>query len=344
MKILFNVYNVGLGNNGGSSTLIKSANELIQLGTEVKIVSSCSNQHTWSTLLADHVIVKNVSEFPVADAVIATGMKSVESTLRCSSPIKIHWIRGFETWVYPEVKLIKLLKGSDTVKIVNSMCLEKKLREYGIGSFIIRPGYDFEDYYPKNLRGDKIILGGVYNEGDKRKTKRVDWIFQCLYSLIKKYKHIGLWMYGSEGNPRGSLISFYKKDASQEDKNYIYNNVSVWLSPSCLEGLHMPPAEAGLTECCVVGTDAEMNGTKDYLTHNMTGFISKNNLSSFIEAVDYCITNKEVRNRLGKELRTKIVSLGDRKNNMNKLLELLKTLGGKNNEQQMEVLEGIQKS
>jgi glycosyltransferase involved in cell wall biosynthesis len=343
MRVLFNVYDVGLGNNGGSSTLVKSANELVELGIEVKVVSSCSNQYTWNKLLAEHVIVKSISKFPRADVVIATGMKSIESTIRCLSPVKVHWIRGFETWIYSENKLIRLLKESNTVKIVNSICLERKLRKYNIVSFIIRPGYDLEDYYPKNLRNDKIILGGVYNEGNKRKTKRTEWIFQCLYALLKKHKNIKLWMYGAEGNPKGSLISFYKKDASEEDKNYIYNNVSIWLSPSCLEGLHMPPAEAGLTECCVVGTEAEMNGTQDYLTHNLTGIVSENNLKSFIEAVDYCILNKEVRNKLGKELRTKIVSLGDRKNNMSKLLELLTTLGGKNNEQQMEVLEGISK-
>jgi glycosyltransferase involved in cell wall biosynthesis len=326
MKVLFNVYDVGLGNNGGSFTLIRSANELIKLEVDVKVVSGGPNQHTWNKLLAEHIIAKSVAEFPAADVVIATGMKSVQSTLYCSSPIKIHWIRGFETWVYPENKLIRLLKESATVKVVNSICLEKKLRKYGIVSFIIRPGYDFEDYYPKNLRGKKVILGGIYNEGFKRKTKRVDWIFRCFSALKERYRNIELWMYGTEDQPKNRLVSFYKKNANEAEKNFIYNSVSIWLSPSCLEGLHIPPAEAGLTECCVVGTEAEMCGTQDYLTDKITGLVSKNNIGSFIEVVEHAINNEGIRIKLGKELRSKLLSLGDRKNNMNKLLELIKTL------------------
>ena len=328
MKVLFNLFNTGLANNGGSFTLIRSANTLLEYGIDVKVIDSGQNQHTWSTLFTDHIIVRDSKEFPYADVVIATGMKSIESTLNCSSPVKIHWIRGFETWVYPEDKLIKILKESETIKIVNSICLEKKLRSYKIGSYLIRPGYDFEDYYPRNLRNDKkIILGGIYNEGSKRKTKRVDWIFQCFSALKDRYKNIELWMYGSESQPNNNLVSYYKKDANEAEKNYIYNNVSIWLSPSCLEGLHIPPAEAGLTECCVVGTEAEMTGTQDYLTHNVTGLTSKDDVDSFTKMVEYALVSKELRWTLGKNLRTNIISLGDRKDNMYKLVELMKALG-----------------
>jgi glycosyltransferase involved in cell wall biosynthesis len=131
-------------------------------------------------------------------------------------------------------------------------------------------------------------------------------------------------MYGSDNIP--NLVTYYKKDANRDEKNYIYNNVSIWLSPSELEGLHMPPAEAGLTECCVVGSEAEMSGTQDYLAHNVTGLVSKDDLDSFIKMVIYALENKEVRHNLGGNLRTKIVSLGSRKDNMYKLLELMKAL------------------
>jgi len=329
MEILFNVCDVGLGNNGGSLTLIKSANQLIDLGVNVKVIDSGRNQHTWAKLLADHIIVKSPSEFPSADVIVATGMKSISSTLASRIPLKLHWIRGWETWVYPERKLVKIFRKSSTVKIVNSICLEDRLKSYKMKSYIIRPGYDFEDYYPTNLRSDtKIILGGIYNEGAKRKTKRVDWIFRCFSSLKNKYKNIELWMYGTENAPCNGLVSFYKKDPSEAEKNFIYNNVSVWLSSSCLEGLHMPPAEAGLTQCCIVGTEAEMSGTQDYLTHNVTGLVSKDDLNSFTRMVEYSISNKNMRDELGKRLRTKIISLEDRKNNMNKLIELIKKLKG----------------
>jgi len=330
MKVLFNLFNTGLGNNGGSLTLIRSANTLLDFGVDVKIVDSGRNQHSWSVLFADHIIVKDPSEFPYADVVVATGMKSIESTLDCSSPVKMHWIRGLETWVYPEDKLIKVLKESQTIKIVNSICLEKKLRSYKIGSYLIRPGYDFEDYYPTNSRSsNKIILGGIYNEGTKRRTKRVDWIFKCFSALKDRYENIELWMYGSENQPSNNLISYYKKDANEAEKNYIYNNVSIWLCSSCLEGLHIPPAEAGLAEVCVVATEAEMSGTQDYLTHNVTGLVSKDDLTSFIQMVEHAIVDRKLRDKLGKNLRMKLLQLGDRRDNMYKLLELMKALRSK---------------
>ena len=38
MRILFECRNCGLGNNGGTSTIIKSANALVNLGHEVTLI------------------------------------------------------------------------------------------------------------------------------------------------------------------------------------------------------------------------------------------------------------------------------------------------------------------
>jgi glycosyltransferase involved in cell wall biosynthesis len=66
----------------------------------------------------------------------------------------------------------------------------------------------------------------------------------------------------------------------------LFNHVDIWLATSMLEGLHMPPAEAMITGCPVVGTDAEMSGTEDYLVHNKTGIVTNNDVISFIKGVE----------------------------------------------------------
>ena len=150
MKILFDTRKVGLGNNGGSFTLIKCANTLTQIGNDVTFVDSGRNQHTWVELLAKHKIVKKRTQLPEADFIIATGYKSVYETLSAPSKCgkKCHFIRGWETWVYSEDWIVEKVLKAPTIKFVNGLCLQQKLKSYGVDSYLVRPGYDFKVLKP----------------------------------------------------------------------------------------------------------------------------------------------------------------------------------------------------
>ena len=49
------------------------------------------------------------------------------------------------------------------------------------------------------------------------------------------------------------------------------------------EGLHLPPAEAMMTECAVVGTEAELSGIQDYIIPDETGLFIWSVPSQIIE-------------------------------------------------------------
>jgi glycosyltransferase involved in cell wall biosynthesis len=86
----------------------------------------------------------------------------------------------------------------------------------------------------------------------------------------------------------------------------------------------MPPAEAMLTECPVVGTNAEMSGMQDYLIHEKTGLVSENNIESFIQNVERLYKNKELRLSLGKYARFTILNtVGCRKGAMGEFIDIL---------------------
>ena len=85
MRIVFNLLNTGLGNNGGSLTLIKSANMLKKMKHDVTVVDSGRNKNTWVALEAKHEIIPDHTRIPYADVIIATGIKSVDSTNKCNS-------------------------------------------------------------------------------------------------------------------------------------------------------------------------------------------------------------------------------------------------------------------
>jgi glycosyltransferase involved in cell wall biosynthesis len=329
MKIIFDLRKVGLGNNGGSSTLIKSGNILVELGHDVYFVDSMKNKHTWTKLNAKHMICRNPNKLPDGDVIIATGYRSVGPTVsapeRCGS--KFHWIRAWETWQYNENAIIKRVLEKPTIKLVNSICLRDKLKKYGYKSFILRPGYDFDLYYSMNLRSKKpIIIGGLYREGVHGRRKRTAWLFEAAKAMKKKYKNVRFWLFGSEHKPFNSIVDNYLRLPSVEKKNEFYNNINIWMAPTMSEGLHLPPAEAMMTGCPVVGTSAELSGIQDYVIHNKTGLISENNLKSFIKNIEILITNEKLRNNISKNTRKKIGELGTRKYNMSKFIEFLEEL------------------
>jgi len=324
LRIVFNLLNTGLGNNGGSLTLIKSANMLKKMGHDVIVVDGGKNKNTWVPLIAPHLIISGYKDIPQSDVIIATGIKSVDSTNKSNIDKKFFWIRGYEKWVYPEDILIQVTKESSTKKIVNSICLQNKFKQFGIESELIRPGYDFNEFYPLNIRkkNKKIVLGGLYSSGKKRECKRSEWIIKAYKQLLTMDYDVLLYMYGSDGTPREYDVNFYAQNPANNMKNTLYNTCDIWLAPTKYgEGLHLPPAEAGLGECSCVGTDNDLNGL-DYLIHNKTGLLSKDNFQDFLFKIIDLIKDKDLRIELGKNLRQEVMSYGSREENMKRMIEL----------------------
>lgn len=317
--------NTGMGNGGGTSTLVKSGNTLKEMGHEIIFIDSSKNQHTWTPLKPKHLIIKKESHIPDADIIIGTGFGSWKKTIvlpdRCGK--KFIWVRGYELWQASEQKLVKILSNKKLTIIVNSIGLQKKLLKFKIKSHIIRPGNNLDDFKFLNLRNsNKIILGGLYHT--KHKTKRSDWILKATRILKKKYNNIELHMFGIDQDPRNPLIDNYLCNPSLNKKNIFFNKIDIFLSPTELEGLHIVPQEAMLTRCPIIATNAELAGVEDYLLNNYNGLIADNNFDSFFDNIDYLVKNKKRRIELSLPTRRTIEYLGDRKCNMKKFIKLMK--------------------
>lgn len=327
MKILFNAIGCGLGPNGGSATIVNSANALTKLGHEVYIIDSGPNNHTWTELKCKHLKITNIrTRIPKADVAITTGFNTCKRTLKFPARIKVMWLRGWETWKMSEKQIVETLLPLPLVKIVNGIGLQEKLKQYGYNSEVIRPGNTLEDFYCKEVpkKNGYIVLGGLYH--DKHNTKRHSWCIEAAKNLKRKYPNLKLYMFGISNNPDNSNIDVYLKTPSKEDKNDFYNKVDIWLSPSMLEGLHIAPAEALLTCCPVVTTNALLAGTKDYVIHGETGLISEDNLNFFMKQIEVLIKDSKLRNKLGINGRNKIIELGSREDNMKKMVNLFESL------------------
>ena len=303
MRIIFNLKKVGLGNNGGSRTIIKSAETLASLGQEVVIYSDISNKYTWETLKNNVQFIKS-KKIPKGDVIIATGIGSVKSTIISNFKKKFYYIRGFEIWAAKKDILLKSYKSLKC--IVNSGWLQKMLADKGIKSDLIFNGLDFDDFY--NISIDRRnSLGCLFHK--KHKTKN--------YSFVKKSSDNG-------GIPLLSLNKDIKNPTPQE-LNKWYNTIKVWVASSELEGLHNPPMEASLSGCGLVTTNHPRSGTQDYSIHEYTSLVySHGDKKDALKCFERLINDDKLRETLNTNmvelLKTKI---GTREANMMKMLEVL---------------------
>ena len=305
MRIVFNLRRVGLGNNGGSRTIIKSAETLADMGQEVILYSNIKNQYSWEPIKKNVSFVRG-KHLPEGDVVIATGFRSVKSTVASSFKKKFYFVRGFETWNATKSELFKSYKSLRC--IVNSGWLETFLKSNGVKCNLVYNGLDFDDFY--NLKQDRPNdLGGLYSE--RHKTKNHSFVQGCSHK-----RGISLTMLNND-----------IKSPTPKRLNEWYNTIKVWIASSELEGLHNPPMEASLSGCGLVATNHPHSGTSDYVIPNETALVYKHgNRKTAIRCIRKLIEDELLRENLNKNMVELLHSkIGTRENNMSKFLDILKT-------------------
>lgn len=329
MKITFNLQNVGLGNNGGSATIVHSANMLHSLGHTICLVSEKDNMFEWFDLDGPTYVKTNglVHDYPNADVVIATGAHSVQLVLNAplGRGIKFWWIRAHETWAMGEKQLFSFYANEQINLLVNSQCLQTLVRDKARREVpIVRPGMDFHNFYMYSDRdyfpNECIRLGALYCD---KPRKRFDWVTQ----IYKTCKTIGvpieLHLFGTykEGLHTDDYTEYLYQPTVEELRNF-YNSIDVWLAPTESEGLHMPPQEAMLCGCLVIGTNAKLSGMQEYLVQRKTGFIVSH-WGQAVNVLKSLLNEKDVLKEVRTNAIAKIHSLGDRQENMRRFAKLL---------------------
>lgn len=298
MRIVFNLKDVGLGNNGGSRTLIKCAETLQQLGHEVILVSP-SNRYSWHK-----ISVKVQSAIPKkCDAIVATGFASVKSTVGHPAKRKFYYIRGFERWQASEEKLIKSYKSLNC--IVNSEWLQGYFRKKKISCRLVYPGLDFDDFYIDPNIEREHSLGGLFSK--KHKTKRHDDILQV----------------GERVGCKPVLLNRDLVHPTPKQLRKFYSRIKIWMAPTELEGLHNCPMEASLCGCALVATDHARNGMHDYLDHTALIYPARD-LDACTDYVEKLMRDEDFREELnGRMISLLKTKIGDRATNMKKMASIL---------------------
>ena len=280
MRIAFNLLNCGLGNNGGSQTIIRMANELSILGHKVNILINQPNKFTWFDV-SENLILRIKDEIPQFDIIIATGCSTVTSTLEYNKlPIekKFYWIRAIETWAMPINKLI-LGYMSGLKLIVNSEWQRRFIyNKTNLTSDLVYSGIPFNEI---NQVKKELKESGIFNVGhtginvgalaSKKSRKRFKDVIDIAYKLNEKKILNKLILISNEQieMPDNINVEVIVQPDMLNKIKAMYK-CDIWLSTTINEGLHIPPLEAGLSGCMLVSRDDEESGVSDYCVNNFS--------------------------------------------------------------------------
>jgi hypothetical protein len=212
MNILFNASGCGLGNNGGTKTIIRSAETLIGMGQVVKIYANV-NKYTWDTTFDSAVITNNTNDQYFTQygmphvCVVCVSVWDVENTINYFKGEKFWWMRGWERWVRGEPWLISQIKkivNNGGKIIVNSPWLIKQLKEKcNVDAKLCYAGLDLDIWEDRNnIRKNSIGFLGKR----KHATKRHDLCME----LMKRFPNKNFFSLEENVNYK-ELISLYNK-------------------------------------------------------------------------------------------------------------------------------------
>jgi len=264
MYVIFNGINSGLGNNGGSRTMLLSQKALEESGHTCDVVASVDNFKWFKHKSVVNYIPND------ADAIINIAAVDYNTTKQSNIGIKAAWWRGHEIWSN-SVEYLKYCYTDNSVNnFVNSKGLQKLFESYGAESKVVYQGVDFECWEDLNLRHNtnKIRIGCLYN---KKPTKKWD-SFVKLSSILgtDDYEYIGI----GDTFRDDPFLTEFKANATSEELKNIYSSCHIFFLPTVLEGLHNIGIEASLCGCLLVGNNNPNNGmVNDYLFDNKTGMV-----------------------------------------------------------------------
>ena len=312
MFIQFNCLRTGLGNGGGSNTILRCQQTLKELGHRCEIVATL-DRFTWFK----HDTPKQHLSAD-ADWIIATGVHSFDSTLHSRTNHKAWYIRGHETWIkgFDENVLVKMYKNSHVHMVSNSTWMKKFIENQGGTCNVIFQGIDCKSWIDNTIKRDaqdKVTIGCLYGA---KASKHWDHFLTLKSLLGDKYNYMA---YGLKAPKEYKGINFFTQPGHNLLNN-IYLSCHIWFAPTSQEGLHNVPMEAALCGCRIVCSDDERNGMGDYASEHTAYIYSDSRVADAADIIkDVNFQDNKVEN-----MKNRIINhIGDRKHNMKKMINLL---------------------
>lgn len=211
----------------------------------------------------------NEKSIPDGDIIVATAIQTAFPVSKLSNfkGKKIYFIQGFEAWggcseqeVYSSYQL-----GMVNV-VVSNFLKQRMIKNTGIIPEYIPNFVDMDvfnlDIMPKQR--DPYTIAMLCAEGPSKGTK---YGLEVLHRLKMIYPALSVNLFGTVKNFSGvESWMKYTFSATAKELRYIYNNSSIYLYPSLLEGWGLTGMESMACGCAYVASD--YGGVHEYAEQN----------------------------------------------------------------------------
>ncbi|NBT45735.1 MAG: glycosyltransferase [Gammaproteobacteria bacterium] len=228
-----------------------------------------------------------------AEIVIATAWETAEWIARwpISAGSKHYLIQHLEDWIAPRERVLETWR-LPLKKVVISKWLEAIALNLGETTTYIPNGLDHKAFgldIPIESRNPLKVLM-LYHP---LAFKGTHYGLEAIKIAREQYPNLELTLFGVEEPPKNSLPDgvLFERKPSQLRLRALYNQSSIFLSPSLAEGWALPPAEAMMCGCATVltqigGHEYAINGSTSLLSEPHDANAMAQNLKRLIEDHD----------------------------------------------------------
>jgi len=256
MNIAFYAAKSGIGNNGGSRTILKSAQVLRERGHSACVVSLVDR----FTYFRHMPVVDTIPDD--TDVVIATSWMDVEPMHKDWQGKRAWWLRSWDTHRIPEEKIYRL--AAMQPMYVNAEFIQRRFSKAGINSHIVYQGLDFD----------------LWSNTERQKGRRIG----TLRRKEPRYRYCDFEQLAIESKGCFEFTSISNSDNMRE----WYQSLAFYLAPQTLGGLSNPPMEAAMCGALIACPGIEESGLDDYANSD-TAIIYDNieNVPELLESADF---------------------------------------------------------
>jgi glycosyltransferase involved in cell wall biosynthesis len=203
------------------------------------------------------------------------------------------------------------LKRANLILTNSFFTMENLYRSYGTYSIPNYQGVDTDTFRPLGAeRGNFVLTVGQLN-----RWKGQEFLVQCLsqvpvdrrpslYLVYDKCAH-RYKRYIDELAERLKVHVYHYQNISVDELVQLYNQARVFVYAPVMEPFGFTPLEAMACETPVVAV--KEGGIRETVVHNQTGFLTSRDSEDFTRALDYLITNDQLRQKFGKSARRCVV-------------------------------------
>jgi len=226
-----------------------------------KFLSNIKHFKRYLTLFSEDIPVKAVAAvnnftIPNADAIIATAWPTAYdiAKLSHSKGRKYYFVQHYETWHGCVDKVdgsYRLPLNIITIAPWLTDLMKNKFNNNDIAE--IHNGIRTDKFYPPTAKDfDRASILMMAHSIEWKGTK--DGI-DALTIVKERYPQVKITMFGMCDKPAAPFEFEYHQDPSYEKLLSLYQEASIFISPSHKEGWHLPPMEAMACKCAVVATN-----------------------------------------------------------------------------------------